>query len=227
MIRPPGPTAAAGPASPAAPQFDAGFRRQLSELIRWRRDVRRFRRDPVPAALVDELLGLAALAPSVGFSQPWRFVLVEDPARRAAVRDDFRRCNAAALADYRGERAALYAGLKLAGLEEAPVHLAAFCDEAAATGHGLGRRTMPEALRYSVVTAVHTLWLAARAFGLGVGWVSILDPGAIARILDAPPGWSLVAYLCIGYPQEEHLDPELARAGWQERLDPAAIVDRR
>ncbi|MEM7225296.1 MAG: 5,6-dimethylbenzimidazole synthase, partial [Pseudomonadota bacterium] len=149
--------------------------------------------------------------------QPWRFVRVDDPARRSEIRANFARCNAEALAEQKGERAALYARLKLEGLSEAPVQLAVFVDEDPSAGHGLGRRTMPETLRYSAVLAVHTLWLAARAQGLGVGWVSIIDPLEVARALETPEGWSLVAYLCLGYPQEEHLDPELARHGWQPR----------
>jgi len=214
-------------AGAAPPYFDTKFRAHLRELFRWRRDVRRFRRDPVAASALDELLALATLAPSVGFSQPWRFVVVEDPARRHAVRETFARCNAEALADYRGERARLYAGLKLAGLEEAPVHLGVFCDEGTDIGQGLGRQTMPETLRYSVVNAVHTLWLAARTRGLGVGWVSILEPAEVARALDVPREWALIAYLCMGYPREEHLDPELARAGWERRQDLSACVIRR
>jgi 5,6-dimethylbenzimidazole synthase len=209
------------------PNFDAAFRRRLEELFRWRRDVRRFRRDPVDAAEVAAVLRLAALAPSVGFSQPWRFVKVDDPTRRAAIQENFRRANRAALADQHGERARLYAQLKLAGLEEAPVHLAVFCDETTEAGHGLGRKTMPESLRYSVVTAVHTLWLAARARGLGVGWVSILDPEEVSRTLEPPGDWALVAYLCIGYPEEEHTDPELERSGWEERRDVADCIVQR
>ena len=189
--------------------------------------MRRFRRDPVAPELIDELIGLAVLAPSVGYSQPWRFVLVEDPARRSAVRDSFRRCNREALEDYHGERAGLYARLKLSGLEDAPVQLAIFCDEATEVGHGLGRKTMPETLRYSVVTAVHTLWLAARARDLGVGWVSILEPDEIARALEVPGDWALIAYLCIGYPEEEHADPELERGGWEDRRDLSDFVLRR
>ncbi len=198
-------------------EFDAGFAADFERLLRWRRDVRRFRRDPFPEALLDELLDLACLAPSVGNSQPWRFVRVDDPARRAAVRRSFEACNAKALEAQAGERAALYARLKLAGLDEAPVQLAVFCDSGGGQGHGLGIATMPEALVHSVVTAVHTLWLAARVRGLGVGWVSILEPAVVRRALDVPDAWSLVAYLCLGWPVEEHLDPELERHGWQKR----------
>jgi 5,6-dimethylbenzimidazole synthase len=205
------------------PRFDAAFRARFAELVRWRRDVRRFRSDPVAAGLVAQLLALAAYAPSVGFSQPWRFVLVESPERRAAISANFECANRAALDGYDGERRAVYARLKLAGLSQAPVHLAVCADEATDLGHGLGRQTMPETLRYSVVAAVQTLWLAARAEGLGVGWVSILDPHAVCRILELPAEWSLVAYLCIGWPEEEHDDPELERHGWQERLCERAI----
>ncbi len=199
------------------PSFDASFRRTLADLFAWRRDVRRFRRDPVDPALFEELLDLACLAPSVGNSQPWRFVTVEEPGRRARIRTNFEDCNAQALGGYSGPKAELYARLKLEGLNEAPLHLAVFADAATPAGAGLGRQTMPETLRYSAVLAVHTLWLAARARGLGVGWVSILDPAVMAEVLETPPGWSLVAYLCIGYPVEEHLDPELERQGWQPR----------
>lgn len=209
------------------PEFDAGFRHRLEELYRWRRDVRRFRRDPLEPALLERLLVLAALAPSVGNSQPWRFVKVDDPARRAAVRANFEAANRAALAAYEGERAALYARLKLAGLDAAPVHLAVFGDEATPHGCGLGRATMPETLAYSVVGAVHGLWLAARAHGVGIGWVSILDPDEVRRRLDVPASWRLIAYLCVGYPQEEHLDPELERHGWQRRIDADGIVVQR
>ncbi len=201
----------------APPVFDDGFRAQLEELIAWRRDVRRFRRAPVDRALVDRLLDLAQLAPSVGNSQPWRWVSVASAPARAAVRDSFARCNADALAALEGERAQVYARLKLEGLEAAPVQLAVFCDHATAQGHGLGCRTMPEALDHSVAAMVGTLWLAARAQGLGVGWVSILDAGDIARALDVDPGWRFIAYLCLGWPEEEHLDPELERHGWQAR----------
>ncbi len=199
------------------PTFDAAFRERLALLFAWRRDVRRFRPDPVPAALIDELLDLAQLAPSVGNSQPWRIVSVESRQSRAAVRANFERCNAEALAAQCGERAALYARLKLAGLDAAPVQLAVFCDRSTAQGHGLGARTMPEALDYSVVGMIASLWLAARAAGLGLGWLSILDPAALARDLATPTEYKFIAHLCLGWPCEEHDDPELVRHGWQER----------
>jgi 5,6-dimethylbenzimidazole synthase len=208
-------------------QFDKEFRTAFRDLILWRRDVRRFRRDPIDASLMDSLLELASHAPSVGHCQPWRFVLVESPERREAIRSSFVRSNAEALESYHGEQRAQYARLKLEGLENAPVHVAVFADEAAEEGSGLGRRTMPETLRYSVVAAVQTLWLAARAEGLGLGWVSILEPDSVHRALDVPSTWTLVAYLCIGWPVEEHLDPELDRHRWQQRLDVERMIFKR
>ena len=168
-----------------APLFDAAFCETFAELVAWRRDVRHFRPGEAPdEATLAELFDLAALAPSVGNCQPTRFVRVDEEARRAAIRSNFEAANRAALAAYAGERAALYARLKLAGLRDAPIQIAVFCDEATEQGHGLGARTMPEARRYSAVCALHTFWLAARARGLGVGWVSILDPATIAELLD-------------------------------------------
>ena len=210
-----------------APVFDAVFREKLAALFAWRRDVRRFRPDPVDPAVLDRLIAQATLAPSVGFSQPWRFVFVEDPACRAAIIGNFERCNAEALASYSGTRATQYANLKLSGLREAPVHLAVFADEETQRGHDLGRRTMPEMLPYSVVTAVYSFWLAARAAGIGVGWVSILDPIQASADLNVPDSWRLIAYLCVGYPAETHADPELERHGWESRVPAAACVYRR
>jgi 5,6-dimethylbenzimidazole synthase len=205
------------------PAFDEEFQKHFADLIRWRRDVRRFRLDPVPEDLLEKALALASFSPSVGYSQPWRFVRVSDQARRSAVRTNFMACNQAALANYEGERAQLYAKLKLAGLDQAPVHLAVFCDMDTTTGHGLGRNTMPEMLEYSAAIACHTLWLAARVHGLGMGWVSILNPAEIKSILDVPDPWKFIGYLCIGYPQEEHADPELARHNWEQYQRPEIL----
>ena len=209
------------------PLFDAAFGARFRDLVLWRRDVRRFRRDPVDADLVLSLLEIASRAPSVGHSQPWRFVLVETEERRAAVRASFERADRQALEGYCSEERSRYVRLKLAGLDAAPVHLAVFADETTEAGAGLGRQTMPETLRYSVVGAIHTLWLAARAEGLGLGWISILEPDVVTNALDVPSGWTLVAYLCLGWPEEEHLDPELVRHGWQERLSASDLILRR
>jgi 5,6-dimethylbenzimidazole synthase len=204
-------------ASDVPPVFGPEFVAQFRELVLWRRDVRRFRPDAVDPALVQSLIELASHAPSVGNCQPWRFVLVEDAERRDAVRASFERANADALKGYSGDKHALYARLKLEGLKVAPVHIAVFADEKTERGAGLGRQTMPEMLRYSVVGAIQTLWLAARMRGLGLGWISILEPEVVTRALDVPASWTLVAYLCVGRPAEDHLDPELERHGWEPR----------
>jgi len=207
--------------------FDAAFRERLHELFVWRRDVRRFRRDPLPQGALEALIATACLSPSVGLSQPWRFVVVEDAARRAAVIAEFRARNAEALQTYSGEAATRYARLKLAGLEEAPCHLAVFADRETQVGDGLGRRTMPETIEYSVVAAITTLWLAARADGIGMGWVSIVDPTRVRAILDVPSHWVFIGYFCLGYPEHEDDRPELERAGWEKRQPVAACIVRR
>jgi len=208
-------------------KFDAAFRQRLRELLVWRRDVRQFLQDPLPSGTIEELIAMACLAPSVGLSEPWRFVVVEDGARRAAIRRNFELCNAQALAAQSRARAARYARLKLAGLEDAPCHIAVFADRATPQGHLLGRRTMPEMIEYSAVTAAHTIWLAARAQGIGMGWVSILDPQAVAAILDVPAAWKFIGYFCLGYPQTADEIPELQRRQWERRRKPGSFIVRR
>ncbi len=209
------------------PRFDDSFRTRLHDLFRWRRDVRHFRRDPIPHATIEALVRETALSPSVGYAQPWRFVRVDTPQRRSAVVESFERANADALRGYAGDDAAKYAALKLAGLRDAPVHLAVFCDESTTTGKGLGRATMPEMLAYSAANAVYTFWLAARAHGIGAGWVSILEPERVVEALDVPKEWKLIAYLCVGYPVEDNDSPELERAGWESRDDRAVTLYER
>lgn len=209
------------------PDFDAAFRQHFLDLLVWRRDVRRFRRDPLPPGTLAGLVEVACLAPSVGLSQPWRFVGVADAARRRAVCDLYARCNADALAAQPGDRAGLYARLKLAGLTEAPDHLAVFVDPDPAQGGGLGRHTMPETLAYSAVTAIHTLWLAARTQGIGVGWVSIIAPERMAALLEVPAHWRFIGYLCIGYPEREDDTPELEKVGWERRRAAADFYTQR
>jgi 5,6-dimethylbenzimidazole synthase len=212
------------PAAGKQPDFDDAFRTRLRELLTWRRDVRRFRRDALPRGTLERLIELACLAPSVGLSQPWRFVIVDTPACRASIRANFETCNAKALAAQSGQRAAGYARLKLAGLDDAPGHLAVFADPATTRGHGLGRHTMPEMIEYSAVTAVHTIWLAARAEGIGMGWISILDPAAVAATLDVPGTWTFIGYLCLGFPETEDDIPDLERAGWERRYPASSRV---
>ena len=213
-------------ASPSA-EFDPGFREQLTRLLRTRRDVRHFKRDAVDPVLVESLLAQAMLAPSVGFSQPWRWVLVEDAQLRSAIVTNHELANGEASKLYLGERAAEYRSLKLAGLREAPVHIAVFADGCATTGHGLGRQTMPETVLWSVVMAIYALWLCAAAEGLGVGWVSILDPRLIAATLSVPADWQFVAYLCLGWPEEYASQPLLETKGWESRLETSALIYRR
>ena len=141
--------------------------------------------------------------------------------------EDFTRCNRDALESYSASRAAIYARLKLAGLNEAPCHMAVFADEATEAGHGLGRRTMPEMLRYSAVAAICNLWLAARAEGVGVGWVSILDPVRVGEVLDAPASWTLIGYFCLGFPDRESDRPELETEGWEHRRPWETFLIRR
>jgi 5,6-dimethylbenzimidazole synthase len=212
---------------PSGPVFADAFVEQLGELFRWRRDVRHFRREPVPAHVVNGLLAIANLAPSVGLSQPWRFVTVDDPARRTVVRANFEACNASALAGQDADHAARYARLKLAGLDQAPCQFAVFAEPDPRQGCGLGRRTMPETATYSAVMAVHTLWLAARAINLGLGWVSILDPESVTTALDVPTDWIFIGYFCLGYPQTEDETPELERLGWEVRQPAETVLIRR
>ena len=202
------------------PDFDPAFRDQLQALLAWRRDVRRFRRDALPPGTIERLIGIACLSPSVGLSEPWRFVIVD-------IRACFELCNQDALRQQEPDRAVLYARLKLSGLDDAPCQIAMFADGTTAQGHGLGRLTMPATLDYSVAIAIHTLWLAARAEGIGLGWVSILDPTKIAEILDVPKDWTFIGHLCIGYPEEEVDLPALQSQGWERRHPSMGVVHYR
>lgn len=208
-------------------EFSQDFQAELSALMKWRRDVRHFKTDTVPQDLVQDCLNVFQDAPSVGLSEPWRIVQLKSDTSRQKALENFKSANADALADYDGEKANLYASLKLSGMKDAPVQLAVFCEEDTPKGAGLGVQTMPEMRRYSVVAAIMTFWLKARAHGLGLGWVSILDPDQLRTDLDLPNNWTLVAYLCMGYPQQETLTPELETVGWEAR-DPelTKVIER-
>lgn len=209
-----------------APAFDGAFRDAFHDLLRWRRDIRHFRRDPVADEPLARALDAFRLAPSVGLSEPWRLVRVDSAQARAQVVENFEQSNAEALSGYTGDKARIYAGLKLAGLREAPVQIAVFCDEATGKGAGLGARTMPQMRAYSVACAITCFWLALRAEGLGLGWVSILDPARLVRDLGVPEGWQLVGYLCVGHPADTQVTPELERVGWEEREAALSVLVR-
>ena len=212
---------------PDTPVFDENFGQQLRELFRYRRDVRHFKETPVPNELIQKVIEMAFLAPSVGLSEPWRYVWVESPDNRQLVAQEFERANFEASRNYDTDIQKQYLQLKLAGLKVAPVHIAVFECQAPTQGKGLGRQTMPETTLYSVMASIQNLWLACTSVGLGMGWVSILDPSAISKILDVDPTWRLVAYLCIGWPAMTGAVPELERAGWEKRHDPSEKILRR
>lgn len=201
-------------------QMTETHRQALDEILRWRRDVRHFRTDPLPEPLFSALTASLAHAPSVGNARPWRLLRVRDGALRAQVARIFEQANAEAAQGYDDDARAQYLALKLAGLREAPEHLAVFTETAPAEGRGLGRASMPQTLEYSTAMAIHTLWLVARAHGVGLGWVSILDPQAMERLFDVPPGWRFTAYLCLGWPEHTDDTPLLHRTGWQANTDP-------
>lgn len=206
-----------------APHFTAAFRADLASLLQWRRDVRQFRPDPLPEAITEQLLNLASHAPSVGNSQPTRFVLVRSPRMRQALVDHVTVQNNAAASAYAAGARARYDRLKLHGLATCPLVIAVFSVADPAEGHGLGRQTMPETLAYSTVCAIHTLWLAARAHGIGLGWVSIVQPDAMGPLLDVPRAWRFIALLCLGYPEADASLPLLHSNGWQHRLPPETL----
>jgi 5,6-dimethylbenzimidazole synthase len=210
------------PASAFSPDFQTEFDR----LMRLRRDVRHFLPDPVDPDLLSQALDAFHAAPSVGLSQPWRLIRVESPHLRRAARDNFETANARALTGYSGEKAASYAKIKLAGMDRAPVQLAIFSDESTTQGGGLGAGSMPEMRAYSVVAAVTLFWLALRARGLGLGWVSILDPVQLASDLQVDQNWRLVGYFCIGWPERVSDTPELEQIGWERRRAALPIETR-
>ena len=205
--------------------FTEEERRGVYRAIYERRDVRaHFLPTPVPDELLGRLLDAAHHAPSVGFMQPWDFIVIKDATLRRAIHDNFAQTNGRAAAIYTGPRREAYDGLKLQGILDAPVNLCVTCDPGRAAGHGLGRQTDPATCLYSTVCAVQNLWLAARAESLGVGWVSILDLEALKALLRIPDGHTLVAYLCIGYVSEFRSAPDLEENGWERRQPLSALV---
>ena len=179
-----------------------------------RRDIRHFRPDPIPEEVLERLYQAFHAAPIVGLTQPWAIVEIRERATKERVFALHQEARTRERALFQGKAQRVYDRLRLEGLLEAPLHLAVFQRPVA---RSLGHHTMPETLAYSVVLAVGNLWTAARPEGIGVGWVSILEPEAVARLLGAPPDYRLLAYLCLGYPRAWPDEPLLERAGWRQR----------
>jgi 5,6-dimethylbenzimidazole synthase len=156
--------------------------------------------------------------------QPSRFIVIRDDGIRKAVHQIFEAANRRAVDSYDAEQAERYSGLKLEGILEAPQNLCVLCDRGSERGHGLGRQTMPETAIYSTVCAIQNLWLAARCEGVGVGWVSILDPAKLCSLLNIPDHLTLVAYLSFGYVEGFASEPDLERLGWERRVDLKTVV---
>lgn len=199
--------------------FSPAERQGLYRAIRERRNVRsQFLPDAVPADVLARLLQAAHHAPSVGFMQPWDFLVIESRAVRQEVHAIFTRENERAAENYGGDQATLYKRLKLEGILESPLNLCITCDRTRGGPHVLGRNSIVEMDLFSVCLAVQNLWLAARAEGIGVGWVSILDQQQLAAALKLPENVYPVAYLCVGYVSEFLPSPELEAKGWRARL---------
>ncbi len=200
-------------------RFSDAERAAVYRAIFERRDVRRnFLKKPIPRQVLTRVLTAAHHAGSVGFMQPWDFVVVRDHVSKGAVKELFLQANADAAKRYRGLRAELYRRLKLEGIEEAPVNIAVTCSRQRGGPHVLGRATVRDTDLYSTCCAIQNLWLAARAEGIGVGWVSILDYEALKQVLGVPKPVTVLAYLCLGYVSEFATQPDLENAGWRERI---------
>lgn len=209
----------------AAEAFSSDEREAVYRAIETRRDVRdQFLPEPLPDDLVMRLLGAAHRAPSVGFMQPWNFVVVRQAETRERVWQAFCRANAEAALMFDGDQRTKYRSLKLEGIRKAPLSICITCDRTRGGSVVLGRTHNPDMDVYSTVCAVQNLWLAARAEGVGVGWVSIFHESEIKAILDIPEHVVIVAWLCLGYVDRLYEEPELAVKGWRQRLPLEELV---
>lgn len=196
----------------------------LEEIILNRRDIRgnRFLNTALEDNVLDKLIFSALNAPSVGFSQPWEFVIVKDQEIKEQVKQSFNEENQKGAACFKDEKQKQYLQLKLEGITEAPVNIAVFYKPA--KGPVLGQTSMKEMGLYSVVCAVQNMWLMARALNIGIGWVSLINHRKVKSILNAPKGNQLVAYLCIGYVSEFLPQPELEILQWEKRKEKDNVV---
>lgn len=207
-------------------RFDDAARKALYRVMELRRDVRQFRPGEVGEDVLERILRAAQLAPSVGFSQPWGFIVIRDEEARARVRSSFLRCREAEAARFPAGRREKYLAFKLEGIEEATLNLCVVADLRPRAEAILGATVQPESVRASVCCAVQNLWLAARAEGLGVGWVSIVEPAVLRQELALPPGVEPIAYLCVGHAVEYRERPLLEETGWTARRPAADVVHR-
>ena len=196
---------------------------EVYEAIFKRRDIRKFRPDPIPDDVLHRILEAAHHAGSVGFMQPWSFILIRDLDTRRWVKSEFLRESARASENYSGERRALYESLKLEGILEAALNICVTCDRSRG-GRVLGRNSIVDTDLFSTCCSIQNLWLAARAEGVGVGWVSILDNESLSARLRLPEHVVPVAYLCVGYPREFADEPMLESVGWRERLPLEKVI---
>ena len=200
-------------------------RNGLYKAIHTRRDVRtRFTPEPVPDTVLARILHAAHRAPSVGFSQPWNFILVRELATRRRIRESFDAERERSSAMLEGERRSAYDSLKLEGIMESFVNICVTYDPTRFGPFVIGRTSIPQTGVYSVCCAVQNLWLAARSEGVGVGWVSILSNDTIRECLRLPPHVEPVAYLCVGYVEEFAPKPDLEAAGWLPRTKLSSVV---
>lgn len=199
--------------------FSTADREVIYRLIRSRRDVRQFAPVGIPTDVLRRILAAAHDAPSVGFMQPWNFILITSRSRRARIKAIFDEINAAEAHKVPDkDRQRLYRSLKLEGILEAPMNIAVTCDRRRAHPFVLGRAPVPDTDIYSTCLAIQNMWLAACAEGIGIGWVSLLDYGRVEQLLELPCGVQLVAYLCIGAPLEFRPRPLLEEVGWRARV---------
>lgn len=211
----------------AAGAFSEDERAAVYRAIFSRRDVRsQFTDRPVGEDVLLRLLTAAHHAPSVGLMQPWNFIVVRDEGVKERVQAAFAEANAEAVKMFGPDRRPLYSSLKLEGIRQAPVSICITCDRNRGGPVVLGRTHAPEMDLYSTVCAVQNLWLAARAEGIGAGWVSIFRAGALREILGLPEGVVPVAWLCLGYVDELYEQPELAAKGWATRLPLDQLIYR-
>ncbi|WP_329226196.1 nicotinate-nucleotide--dimethylbenzimidazole phosphoribosyltransferase [Streptomyces canus] len=210
---------------PAAPAYDDAEREAVLKVMRERRDIRNgFRSDPIPHEVLLRVLEAAHTAPSVGHSQPWDFVVIRSAETRAAMQDLAQRQREAYAKSLPKGRAKQFKELKIEAILETPVNIVVTADPTRGGRHTLGRHTQPQMAPYSAALAVENLWLAARAEGLGVGWVSFFDEREMVRALGLPEHLEVIAYLCVGYVDEFPDEPELMQAGWSKRRPLSWVV---